>query len=296
MTTTTVIPIQQIPERSVVQKTFVDATLLAGFSDEAHYEMLCGEYLATLEPNVSQLARDSAQAARNHTGNLVPPTQPDFFSDIIRRPLAGNHVHRIVSDPIFQRSFAGISYQFAFVDLTRLIALQPWVEPRRDYVPTEEPDLLGFALPTDWEVPAEISYLPQTNSIQVLSSDPALSGLQVDFDKAAGRVTLSPPKHPNLVQVAIFNGRGYLRNGYHRAVDALAQGVTELPAIVTQAFTPDQVQLPAAACFNLFHVMALSRPPLVADFLTPAATTTRVRERRYGVLISLDVRPFNIGV
>jgi hypothetical protein len=34
----------------------------------------------------------------------------------------------------------------------------------------------------------------------------------------------------------------------------------------------------------------------VADLLTPAATSSKVRERRYGVLISLDAKPFNIGV
>ena len=296
MTTTTDIPIQQFPEPSVVQKTFIEATLLAGFSDETHYDMLCGEYVSTLDEIGAQSARDAAQAARHYVATLVPPTHPDFFSDIVRRPIAEDHVQQIVSDPVFRRSFAGIPHRFSYVDLTRLVALQSWVKPRRGSLPTDDAGLLAFALPTNWEVPVEINYLPQTKSIQVFSSAPALSGLQIDFDRTEGRVILSPPKHPNLVQVAIFNGRGYLRDGYHRVVDALAQGVTELPAIVTQAVRPDQVQLPAATCFNLLHVKALPRPPLVSDFLTPAATTTRVRERRYGVLIGLDVRPFNIGV
>lgn len=295
MTTTTQLPIQTVAQRSVLQKTFVEATLLAGFTDLSHFEQLCGEFLLSQDDNNANKRRDEANVARAYVSQLEVSDE-QWLNDVVRNQISGEHIHRIISDPIFQQTFGSVHHQFAYVDLNRLVALQPWVEPRRDRVPKKEQELLNFALPTDWEVPAEISYLPQTNSIQVLSSDPALSGLQVDFDHVAGKVTLSPPKHPNLVQVTLFNGRAYLRNGYHRCVDALAQGINELPAIVVQAFTPDQVLLPGAGCFNLFHVMTLPRPPLVSDFLTPSATTTKVRERRYGVLIGFDVKPFNIGV
>lgn len=295
MTTTTAIPLQRVAQRSTLQKTFVDATVLSGFTDPSHFDMLCGEYLGTLSEVEAAAVRASADAARSYVASL-PGIDPAALNDVIRGQVEGPHVEEIQAEPVFQQVFGSLPHQFAHVDLSRLIALQAWVEPRRDVVPSDEQGLNDFCLPRRWEVPAEISYIPQTNTIQVLSSDPALSQLKLDFDQRAGKITMSPPQHPNLVQVAIFMGRAYLRNGYHRVVDALAQGHTTLPALVVQMQSHEQVALPAAGCFNIFHAMGAPRPPLVADFLGQAATTTKVRERRYGLLIGLDVNPFSVGV
>lgn len=48
---------------------------------------------------------------------------------------------------------------------------------------------------------------------------------------AKGTVTLSPPKHMNLLQVVHFSGRYYLRNGYHRLFDVISSGREKVPLI-----------------------------------------------------------------
>jgi hypothetical protein len=175
--------------------------------------------------------------------------------------------------------------------------LQPWIEPRGDPIPAAEADLLAFALPTNWDVPAEVSFIPPQGPIQILTSSPAMQSIRADFDAQKGTVTLGAPKHLNLVQVAHFNGRHYLLNGYHRVADALRAGVNELPALVTQAiFGPQDIQLGGTGMFAAGHVIGLPRPPLVADFHTPAAIAAKVRERRYGVLIELNLKPLVIGI
>lgn len=122
-----------------------------------------------------------------------------------------------------------------------------------------------------------------------------LQGLSLEMDATTGRISLGPAQHINLVQVKEFNGRFYLLNGYHRVFDLLASGKVEIPALVSKALAPQEVDL-GPTSFNIGYTMGLARPPLVPDFLGPAALETQVRLRRYGVTINLDMKPFNIGV
>jgi hypothetical protein len=140
-----------------------------------------------------------------------------------------------------------------------------------------------------------VNFIPPVGPIQILSSNPALQGLTIDIDGASGRVFIGAPRHLNLVQVMEFQGRSYLRNGYHRVADALAAGAPEIPAVVATGFQPQDVALPGNT-FGIGYVMGLSRPPLVSDFHTQAAISAQIRERRYGFLVSLDLKPLNIGI
>ena len=119
----------------------------------------------------------------------------------------------------------------------------------------------------------------------------------MDFDKAKGTVSLGAPKHLNLIQVIHYNNRHYLRNGYHRVADALAAGIQEFPAIVVESLgNPLEVALPNFAAFNVFYTANLPRPPLLTDFHTQAAVTSKVRERRYVVTVNLDIKQMTIGI
>jgi hypothetical protein len=155
---------------------------------------------------------------------------------------------------------------------------------------------MKFALPNQWEVPAEINFIPPQGPIQILSSSPMFQGLSIDFDFPNGKVQLGPPKHLNLVQVSHFQGKYYLRNGYHRIADAIFAGIREFPCLLIEAFNPLEVQLTGQNFFNFGYVVNLPRPPLVADFNTPAAIQTKTRERRYGMIVKLDISPINIGI
>jgi hypothetical protein len=292
MTSSNPLPTPVAAPRGVVQKTFATAKILAGFTDPGHFQLLAGEYLATLDATAKAAALQGADTARAYVAQL-PPLAP---YGVIVRPVTHSHVDAIRNDPLFAQTLGQSQYQFSYINPAGLIALQAWIEPRADVVPTTEDALLDFALPRTWDVAAEVSFMPPLGPIQILSSNPAMQGLALELDQTTGTVKLSAPKHLNLVQVVQFNNLYFLKNGYHRVSDALAAGVQEFPAIVISALSANDVALPGVGAFNLGYVLGQQRPPLVNDFHSPAAVKTKVRERRYGTLVSLDVKAVNIGI
>ena len=292
MNTTNPVAVPTAAPRGVVQKTFVPARILSGFTDPAHFGQLAEEYLASISTDEKAKILADADGTRQFVAQL-PPLNP---VQIELRDIVHPHVTAIQADPIFAQAFGRLPHRFRYVDPTGIIALQASIEPRSDVVPTAEDALLEFALPRTWDIPAEISFIPPFGPIQILTSNPGLQGLAVEMDQPSARVMLSAPKHLNLVQIVQLNGRYFLRNGYHRIADALKAGVREFPALVVDVFSPNEIALPGAGMFNAGYVLGLQRPPLVQDFFTGAALTAKVRERRYGILVNLDVKPINIGI
>ena len=281
-----------VAPRGAVQKTFVPAKILSGFTDSNHFGILTNEYVSTLSETERNAILAEAEATRRFVAQL-PPLGPQAT---VIRDITGPHVDAIRSDPLFAQVFGRVPHRFCYINPASVIALQAWIEPRSDTVPTDEAELLEFALPRKWEVPAEVSLFPPVGPIQILSSNPAMQGVSIELDQTSGKVMLSAPKHINLVQVKHFNGRFYLQNGYHRVADALRAGCTEFPAIVVEAFLPDQVAVHGNGTFLIGYVINLPRPPLVQDFHSNAALTTKVREPRYGFMVNLDIKPMNIGI
>ena len=278
--------------RGAVQKTFVPATILSGFTDSAHFELLAGEYLASISAEAKGKVLAEAEATRQFARQL-PPLNP---IQVEVRDVVHPHVAAIESDPIFAQAFSRLPHRFRYVDPRGVIALQAAIEVRSDAVPEDEDALLEFTLPRTWDIPSEISFTPPLGPIQILTSNPGLQGLAIELDQPSARVFLSAPKHLNLVQVVQLQGRYFLRNGYHRVADALHSGIHEFPALVVDAFSPNDIALPGAGMFNSGYVLGLQRPPLVSDFFSSAALTTKVRERRYGIIVSFDVNPINVGI
>jgi hypothetical protein len=278
--------------RGAVQKTFVPARILSGFTDPPHFNQIAGEYLASVSLDEKTKILAEADVTRQFVAQL-PPLEP---MQIELRDIAHSHVAAIQGDPLFAQAFGRLPHRFRYVNPAGIIALQASIEPRSDAIPKTEAELLEFALPRTWDIPAEITLIPPGGPIQILSSNPGLQGLAVEIDQSSPRVMLSAPKHLNLVQLVQLNGRYFLRNGYHRIADAVKAGVPEFPALVVDGFTPNDIALPGAAMFNAGYVIGLQRPPLVQDFFTTAALTTKVRERRYGIIVNLDVKPINVGI
>lgn len=292
MVTHNPIPVPTTALRGAVQKTFVPTKILSGFTNSSQFELFAGEYLATLNPQERAQVLINVQATRTFVEKLQPfQPQTIIISDII-----GTHVDAIKTDPLFMQLFSQKQYRFCYVNPSNIIALQAWIEPRSDSVPDTEETLLEFALPRTWDISAEISFIPPQGPIQVLSSDPSFQGLTIELDQTTGKVMLGAPKHLNLVQIVHFQDRYFLRNGYHRVADALAAGVHKFPAIVVEASSQNDIALPGNVAFNIDYVLNLTRPPLVQDFHTNAALATQVRERRYGVIVNIDIKPLNIGI
>ncbi len=291
MATANPIPPPSIPVRGQVQRTFVDARVLTGFMDDAHVNQTFGDYLSSLDPLTKSQLDARIAASRTFVKSL--PVVP--LDGAVRKPLTASYIDQITKDPAFQQAFSQRLFRFAYIRPDRLIALQVHVKPRADKVPSNPDELMAFTLPTKSDVPAELSFVPPSGPIHIFSSNPAMQGVQFELDAAAGSVRLSPPKHFNLVNVIEFAGRFFLRNGYHRVFDCINAGLQEIPAIVVTAIQPGDILI-GGQTFNLGVALALPRPPMVTDFATGAAVDAKLRERRYGISIALQLNPFNIGI
>jgi hypothetical protein len=288
-------PITNVKPRpnASVKKTFNEAQVLAGFMDDSHFRSFVADHLAAIpEPDQGRVlkAADDCRAAVSSLAAVA-------LDDVVIRPLVSSRVDEILREAAFVQVFRDRATSFAWIRPRHVAALQVHVRAGKQPVPADEEGLVEWALPLEWDVPAEISFTPPLGPIQIVSSSPNLNGLQAELDGSASRVILQPAKHINLIQVVSFGGRHYLRNGYNRVVDALAAGVEEIPAVVVQAVLPQDVALaPGWASFDLGFVMGVVRPPLMSDFHSAASLIVPTRERRYGVSIALQISPINIGI
>lgn len=290
MTTMDPLPPPSTPTRGQVQKTWVDRIVLAGFMDEDHFSSVVGDYLSNLPEDEKVALLTKAEEARSYVRTL--PTED--LSEVEIELIPDDKIAHIQSDQQFQQAFRDRNYRFAYVRVDRIIALQTTVSPRHDPVPTSEDELLKLCLPNEWEVPAEITFIPPQGPILITTSTPAMRGIKLAMEN--GKVSMSPSPHLNLLNVREFDSRFYLYNGYHRAFDLLTGGVQRVPAIITKAQNPSDIGIQDDGFFSAAYTQRLSRPPLIKDFLSSAAIPTKVRERRHGVTISLDFKPFTIGI
>jgi hypothetical protein len=284
----------QRARRGVVIKSFQPAKVLAGFMDENHFRGFCQESLEAMTPAKQKALLTKAEAARAQVQGLPP--HPDFSTEI--RPLDASISDKFEKDKTFANTFANTPHRFAWINPANLVALQVFVRGEEDAVPTDDAGLVKYALPDKWSVPAEISFIPPQGPIYVVSSSPQLTMLNIRMDAKKSQIIVEPPTHINLIQVMQFNGRYYLRNGYHRVVGALIAGITELPALVIDGNQPGDVELPNMgwAGISAQFFMPRPRPPLVSDFTGSATVVIEMRERRYGASVSLQISPVNIGV
>jgi hypothetical protein len=287
-------PEVSVPVRGAVQRSFVDMRVLSGFTDDGHFRNFVQEYLDSLSGDDQRAVLEEADRTRAAARAL--PVVP--LDDVVVDPLVNDYVKRIQADEDFQMTFRGVRAGFAWVNPEHIVALQVFVKPRADAVAADEAHLMEFALPNNWDVPAELSFIPPLGPIQIVTSSPNIAGVRARLEARAGRIIIEPPPHVNLVLVSHSNGRYYLRNGYHRMYDMLSARLRRVPALVIEATQPTEVELGNLGFggFSAGYVLGLARPPLVSDFLTSAALNTRIRLRRYGVSVSLQLSPLNIGI
>lgn len=74
------------------------------------------------------------------------------------------------------------------------------------------------------------------------------------------------------MQVAEYQGRWILRDGYHRAVELLARGVHHVPVLLRTVAALDDLFPPELRAQGLLPEAAWlgGRPPLLRDYLDPA--------------------------
>lgn len=103
-------------------------------------------------------------------------------------------------------------------------------------------------------------------------------------------VTIDIKPRPNFVQVAKFNDRYILKNGYHRSYQLLQSGEDYIPAVVQYAQDFTQTGAANAGWFSPQNIMG-ERPPLVADFTTEVAADLEVKSTNK--MVNIQARKIN---
>ena len=163
---------------------------------------------------------------------------------------------------------SGLDWSLGVVDLRRLVAFQR----RLSFNPTV-PGIAASARP-DWPSSMQLCFAPpRTASCDVLSNVGGRSFiLQSANPNVHLRLSSDPEPSINIhagspfFETAQYNGRWFLRDGYHRAYALLQAGIFKVPAVIVLA--KDLQQLGATQpWFFSEETLFSTAPPLVTDFL-----------------------------
>jgi len=151
----------------------------------------------------------------------IPTSHQAYVEELARSPLV--------------TPFASMKPAFALVEIESLLAYQFHLELPRSQM------LAGSAKPTLDEMfriclphhPEAVPYrcVVQTNGVLVESRSLNLRMLGM-LDPKDGAAGIAFGSASPLVQVAQFNGRAYLRNGFHRAYALRKRGATHMPSML----------------------------------------------------------------
>lgn len=240
---------------------------------QTEYELSEGQRERVTQARAAVAARP---AGIDQAGLLSP--LPDELTD---------HVTRLDATPAGARMRAE-GWDIALVDLARVAAVQPSVFTDTAIeraaildagdlraiaeltLPTRHPRPIGELSPGDDVLPVHIQYnhLEQAYTITSPNLNLTVTG-NVDApgnrapqpDSLGFGFTIGVP--PSFFQVARFQGRHVLVDGYHRAFGLLSRGMTRVPAYVRDFTTAEDVApagtLPRAAWLG-------DRPPLLRDY------------------------------
>jgi hypothetical protein len=163
-------------------------------------------------------------------------------------------------------------WDIAMVDLDQIVAFQPTVftDTTADRVVGLDPDdlrsIAGLTLPVNHTAPVAVQYDALNRAYTITSPNPNLKVIG-NFDD---RPTDGPPGFgfrvavaASFVQVARFQGRLILRDGYHRSYGLLSRGITRVPAYIRDF---DTTENPAPVGMLPHGAWLGDRPPLLRDY------------------------------
>jgi hypothetical protein len=175
--------------------------------------------------------------------------------------------------PELQAEMAGLNWYLGVVDLRSLLAFQrrlafnPSVPDIAVPSQTNWPALIELSFGPEKPVIYDLTHCTETRSIILRSNDPNLQ-LRISNDRAA---PITVHAGSPFFEVALYEGRWFLRDGYHRAYALLRAGVFRLPSIIVEARTLAELGATHPWFFPEETLLSPS-PPYVIDFLNDALT------------------------
>jgi hypothetical protein len=255
------------------------ARALIGWMQQAEAQLMLAQRMVQLATNQSHV--DRAAVARQ-TVAARPPLVEELHVLSEPGPELEGHIGSLIAQPDYQPFVAG-GWSVKIADLSKVVALQPMVfwdharERTQSAVAGDMPALAKITLPIrSGPEPLPLQFDPARNTWMITSRNPNLrivgqfSGpVDVGGHQVTGCgfvVTIST----SFVQVVRYRGRLLLRDGYHRTLGLLAQGITHVPVLFREfgQFEPLGLgpgMLPEASYLG-------DRPPFLADYLADAVS------------------------
>jgi hypothetical protein len=173
-----------------------------------------------------------------------------------------------VERPELLAEMKGLTWSLGVVDLRPLVAFQrrlflssemfpPPIPAAKDW-----PALLALTFAPAQPVKYDVSHDPVSQVLLLRSNNPNLH-VRITGDVISPlRIHAGSP----FFEVACFRDRWFLRDGYHRAFAFLRAGVFEIPAVIVQAKTIEELGATKPWFFSE-EVLFSADPPRVVDFL-----------------------------
>jgi hypothetical protein len=241
-------------------------------------------------------AREALEASSNRS---IDPAVNDIES------VHQNHLYQVSSTPIFQQSFQGLNWSFKTVEIDKIVCFQQWVD--LDYVgelakslpaTPDSSSVVKFCLPIGFPVQAGMNIDAQSSAITISSKTPhlAVGGLGVNqaAPGTAPSVVFTLGVNANYVQVVKYEGRHFIKNGYHRAYALRERGVSAVPCVYAEVSDYAMTGANRPGFFSRETIMS-ARPPTIPDFfdntvsadikIQPTMNVIRIKAEQYAVPI-----------
>jgi hypothetical protein len=193
-------------------------------------------------------------------------------------------------------------WKVALVDLTRVCAFQPAIVSDQALARVQaaaKDDLASIAaitLPLTQGDQLPIQYDPIHQAWTVTSANPNLriAGNVGPLPVSPGGAALgfAVVALPSFLQVGRYNGRHFLRDGYHRAFGLLSRGITIVPAFVRD-ITKFEELMPDPRTMLPQDSYQGQRPPVLTDYLddTVSAAVELPAAHKMIIIQGLELAP-----
>jgi len=172
-----------------------------------------------------------------------------------------------------RRELDGAIAEVRLADLATLCAIQPYVFMDCTLHVSRGAsleELAGITLPMTTDASVSVDYDDEAHAYRATSASQNLRVLGEFLGPIPGAPSGAVGMgflvgiSPSYVRVSVVGGRAFLTDGYHRAIALLAAGIREVPVVVEEAASFDEVWTPgmldAGVCCG-------PRPAFVGDFL-----------------------------
>ncbi len=250
--------------------------VLAAFLQEQEVRQLLGSRgvhtPAEVEERIAQW-----KSGRALLDQAVPWAETEVAEVLEPTPELVGKVSELAETEPFKATVEGLPYQVAVVSLGRLVAFQfvvdkPYCETFNVQAGATPIDLASITLPESRpKLPLRVGAEGLGLTISAPGPNLRVAGMQFQVSESGPiRLTVDFTLGSPFVQVAEFQGRLILRNGYHRVVSLLTQGVSYAPVILLHCSDYSQTGA-AGQGFFAPHLVMGSKPPLLKHYLSPFA-------------------------